>query len=48
MFVCEMVYKFILKRLMKIDELFLFDKKLKIGIVWFVILFKKIIIILKM
>lgn len=45
--VCEMVYKLIPKRSMKIDELFSFDKKLKIGTVWFVILFKKTIITLK-
>lgn len=31
--VCEMVYKLIPKRSMKIDELFSFDKKLKIGTV---------------
>lgn len=31
----------------KIDELFSFDKKLEIGTVWFVILFKKTIITLK-
>lgn len=47
--VCEMVYKLIPKRSMQnwFIELFSFDKKLKIGTVWFVILFKKTIITLK-